>query len=227
MLDSLAEAWAATRRRKHLGGQDSQVPRSLHQVGRVPARDHEAPSRGLASEIPDLKARVDHILTKQVFGIGITRLTEPASSTKPLLLQAREGQILRRQRFSSTTRGNIWFERMKHTWTKRKCAYCGASEETFDRGAGRETHAYAFIHADDIKTRLVRIVWRRYAVRCHHRKPAISIGRWWLRHKCCAHLSFVRATSEGARTAVFVDGHSLSLVCGRKRVGRVSADDAN
>ena len=30
---------------------------------------------GLATEIPDLQTRVDHILTRQVFGIGITTLT--------------------------------------------------------------------------------------------------------------------------------------------------------
>ncbi|QJC54824.1 hypothetical protein HC248_00086 [Polaromonas vacuolata] len=30
---------------------------------------------GLAQDIPDLQERVNHILTKQVFGIGITRLT--------------------------------------------------------------------------------------------------------------------------------------------------------
>ncbi len=32
-------------------------------------------TKGLADEIPDLEERVDHILTKQVFGIGITYLT--------------------------------------------------------------------------------------------------------------------------------------------------------
>ncbi len=32
-------------------------------------------TKGLADEISDLHERVDHILTKQVFGISITRLT--------------------------------------------------------------------------------------------------------------------------------------------------------
>jgi site-specific DNA-methyltransferase (adenine-specific) len=32
-------------------------------------------TQGLAQQMPDLQARVDHILTHQVFGIGITRLT--------------------------------------------------------------------------------------------------------------------------------------------------------
>lgn len=30
---------------------------------------------GLAEELPDLQTRVDHVLTRQVFGIGITSLT--------------------------------------------------------------------------------------------------------------------------------------------------------
>ena len=30
---------------------------------------------GLATQIPDLAERIDHVLTKQVFGIGITELT--------------------------------------------------------------------------------------------------------------------------------------------------------
>ena len=39
-----------------------------------------ARTKGLAGEISDLDERVDHILTKQVFGIGITRLTSFVSS---------------------------------------------------------------------------------------------------------------------------------------------------
>ncbi|MFX8090627.1 hypothetical protein ABTK75_20125, partial [Acinetobacter baumannii] len=31
--------------------------------------------KGLAEQMPDLQERVNHILTQQVFGIGITRLT--------------------------------------------------------------------------------------------------------------------------------------------------------
>ena len=38
-----------------------------------------------------------------------------------------------------------------------KCRYCGASQKTFDRGEGLETHAYAFIHTDDIKARIAEL----------------------------------------------------------------------
>lgn len=39
-------------------------------------------------------------------------------------------------------------------FTNGKCKYCAASQQTFDRGEGLETHAYAFIHTDDIKARI-------------------------------------------------------------------------
>jgi len=53
--------------------------------------------------------------------------------------------------------GNIWFERMDHTWEGAKCRFCGAPKAIFDREEGRETHAYAFIHTDDIKVRLAEL----------------------------------------------------------------------
>jgi len=48
-------------------------------------------------------------------------------------------------------------ERTEHTWADGKCKYCGASQKTFERGEGLETHAYAFIHTDDIKTRIAEL----------------------------------------------------------------------
>ena len=37
------------------------------------------------------------------------------------------------------------------------CIYCGASQKILDRGEGLETHAYALIHMDDIKTRVAEL----------------------------------------------------------------------
>jgi len=49
------------------------------------------------------------------------------------------------------------FERMEHTWEDGKCKFCRVGQKTFDRGEELETHAYAFIHTDDIKTRLAQL----------------------------------------------------------------------
>ena len=37
---------------------------------------------------------------------------------------------------------------MEHTWANGRCRYCGANEESYERGAELEGHAYAFIHTD-------------------------------------------------------------------------------
>lgn len=157
MLNSLAEAWSADHNGANIWADRS--VRFLDPCTKSGVFLREITSRlarGLANEIPDLNVRVNHILTKQVFGIGITHLTSLLARRSVYCSKHARGKYSIAKSFRRDE-GNIWFNPMKHTWTNRKCAYCGASEETFDRGAGRETHAYAFIHADDIKNRLVEL----------------------------------------------------------------------
>ena len=76
MLDTLAEAWAADHGGANLWA--DKTVKFLDPCTKSGVFLREITSRltqGLADEMPDLQARVDHILTKQVFGIGITRLT--------------------------------------------------------------------------------------------------------------------------------------------------------
>jgi hypothetical protein len=78
-------------RGEYLGRQDGEVPRPVHQVGRVPARNHQPSDQGAGGrKIPNLEERVAHILTKQVFGIGITQPHQPAGAAQRVLLEARQ-----------------------------------------------------------------------------------------------------------------------------------------
>ncbi|MCL5779215.1 Eco57I restriction-modification methylase domain-containing protein [Limibaculum sp. FT325] len=154
MLDMLAESWAADHGGANIWA-DSTV-RFLDPCTKSGVFLREITSRltkGLADQIPGLQDRVDHILTRQVFGIGITQLTAMLARRSVYCSKHANGQHSVARRFA-TDAGNIWFERTEHTWVDGKCTYCGASRETLDRGESLETHAYAFIHTDDIKARM-------------------------------------------------------------------------
>ncbi|WP_444463192.1 Eco57I restriction-modification methylase domain-containing protein [Rhodobacter capsulatus] len=154
MLDTLAQAWAAD----HGGASIWANPdvTFLDPCTKSGVFLREIAKRlidGLAGHIPDRQARVDHILTRQVFGISITELTAMLARRSLYCSKFANGQHSITRQFNSEA-GNIWFERIEHTWKNGKCTFCGASKEALDRGDDRESHAYAFIHTDNIQARV-------------------------------------------------------------------------
>jgi site-specific DNA-methyltransferase (adenine-specific) len=157
MLDTLAAAWAASH-----GGADlwaDKTVRFLDPCTKSGVFLREITRRltaGLATEIPDLQKRVNHILGKQVFGIGITRLTSLLARRSVYCSKRATGPHSIAKAFAHEA-GHIWFERLPHTWDGERCRFCGAGKSVFDRAEGRETHAYAFIHTDHIQARVAEI----------------------------------------------------------------------
>jgi site-specific DNA-methyltransferase (adenine-specific) len=157
MLDTLTEAWAANNKGASIWADKS--VKFLDPCAKSGVFLREITTRltkGLAQEMPNLEKRVNHILTKQVFGIGITQITALLSRRSLYCSKHANGKHSIAKLFTSED-GNIWFKRLKHAWDGDKCKYCGAGKHVFDRAEGLETHAYAFIHTDNIKARLAEI----------------------------------------------------------------------
>ena len=104
--------------------------------------------RGLASQMPDVEKRINHILKKQVYGIAITELTSLLSRRTVYCSKVANGpqSVVR---FSDAD-GNIYYKSMQHTWVGGKCKYCGASQSVYERTDDAETYAYNFIHVENI-----------------------------------------------------------------------------
>lgn len=154
MLDTLEQAWAADNGGASIWADKTVTFLDPFTKSGVFLREiTRRLIKGLQPEIPDLQERVDHILTKQVFGIAITQITALLARRSLYCSKHANGEHSVAKSFDSDN-GNIWFQRTEHTWIRGKCKFCGAPQELFDRGKDSESYAYAFLHAEDIGAQL-------------------------------------------------------------------------
>jgi site-specific DNA-methyltransferase (adenine-specific) len=106
-------------------------------------------NEGLRDQMPDEQKRVDHILTRQVFGLATSELTGAISRRSVYCSKKADGKYSIATEFN-TAEGNIRLPSTKHKWGENgKCLECGANRSDYERSEAREGYAYPFIHGID------------------------------------------------------------------------------
>ena len=151
MLDSVAVAWADTHRGESIWS--NKTIKFLDPCTKTGVFLREITRRlmlGLAEQIPNAEERADHILTNQVYGIGLTKLTSLLArrSVYCSKLATSKHSIFRN---ALTEEGNILFKRLDHSWQGNRCRYCGGPRSVLERDPKTENYAYNFIHYEDPK----------------------------------------------------------------------------
>ena len=101
--------------------------------------------KGLEKDVPDLQKRIDHIMSKQLFGIALTRLTAEMGRRTLYCAKKADGEYSVATCFNDE-QGHLRYMRCEHKWENGKCKKCGANQAQYDRDENGENYAYPFIH---------------------------------------------------------------------------------
>lgn len=154
MLDMLTEAWAKDCNGENIWeNKDVKFLDPCTKSGVFLREITARLAKGLENKIPNLEKRVDHILSKQVYGIGITKLTSLLARRSVYCSKSADGKHSIAKGLKSKD-GNIWYEDENHHWDGSKCKFCGAARSVLDRDSNLSTYAYSFIHTKNINEKL-------------------------------------------------------------------------
>ena len=143
---------------------------------------------GLKDQMPDQQARINHILTKQVFGLATSELTALLSRRSVYCSKKADGKYSIATAFTKPD-GNIRLPKTAHTWNASgKCESCGANQGEYDRDETFEAYASPFIHSIDLTD--VNLSTRMHNRRYTRQTNAYS--KKWANHKAMLCLQFAR-----------------------------------
>ena len=157
MLDTLTKAWAASH-----GGADIWADKTVKfldpftKTGVFLREITGRLTKGLELEIPNLDERVSHILTKQVYGIAITKITSLLARRSVYCSKHAQGKHSINRAFVKDS-GNIWYENTEHNWLGERCTDCGAGKGTYGSSQTLESHAYTLLHTNDVKSKIAEV----------------------------------------------------------------------
>ena len=106
-------------------------------------------NEGLKDQMPDEQARINHILTRQVFGLATSELTSLLSRRSVYCSKKADGKFSIATAFTKPD-GNTRLPKAEHKWNASgRCESCGANQSEYERDESLETYAYPFIHGID------------------------------------------------------------------------------
>ena len=84
-------------------------------------------------------------MSKQLFGIALTRLTAEIGRRTLYCAKKADGEYSVATCFNDE-QGHLRYMRCEHKWENGKCKKCGANQAQYDRDEKGENYAYPFIH---------------------------------------------------------------------------------